>query len=391
MAIVINTSPTNNASVNDEMLFVVYEATKANDDTTYPGYKYVCDIYVDDVFVSRIKTRPDPTYKRGIFNVAPVLRSYASYGLKANYASATETYTAKVNYKVKFGEDYNDTLYTNLTVDSSDRYAFKSYAVRPFTSADVVNNVDNDFATNCPDTVYSYKSLKWHLLPFIDDSSGISNFSYKFYDSSGSQVGSTGTISSSGFVGRTILQLNVGFVKLAATSSLSQSQQDSVDYVEISGNGETIRIKYLCTKYTPIVLAWLNQYGAYDSMGFGLVSKKTSEVQRKDFSKLDYNIDSSGNTSYHANGVFYGSQRTYASEIKQSLKLTSHLLTDSEYTWLAELFASTDVYLYDSILDKFVPVSVQPTTYDHRTYLNSRLTPLELNVQFTSNYNAQFL
>lgn len=391
MAIVINTAAGNTSSVNNEMLFSVYEATKANDEVTYPDYSYVCDVYVDSTFVGRLKSRPDPTYRRGIFDVSKILQGYVTYGLKANYTNATETFTNKINYRLKFGEEYNFVLYTNLLNDSTDRTAYKTYQIRPFDSSDVVTSVDNNFATSAPDTIYSSKDIKWQLLPFIDNVSGISNFSYKFYDSSNAQVGSTGTISSSGYVADNILQLNVGFIKLAAASSLSTAQQAAVDYLEVYGNGETIRIQYQCSKYPVHVVAWLNKFGGYDSYAFGLVSRKQTEITRKEFQKLNYTWNASGEVSYSSEGVFYGGKRGFASNMKVSLKMTSHLLNEDEYDWLSEMFHSTDTYLYDSVNDKFMPVAINENQYEYRNYLNSRLKPLEFTVNFADNYNAQYL
>lgn len=54
MAIVLNSEAGNTSSVNNEMLFVAYEATKATDPVTYVDYSYVCDVYVDSVFIERL-------------------------------------------------------------------------------------------------------------------------------------------------------------------------------------------------------------------------------------------------------------------------------------------------------------------------------------------------
>lgn len=390
MAITIQNTPSNNVSVTDEILFVVYEATKANDPVTYPDYRYVCDIYVDDVFVARQIARPDPTYKMGKFNVATILRNYVTYSLKANYASAYDDYTAKVSYKLKFGEEYDGTLYTNLTVDSDSRGAFKSYATRPFVNSEMMPAVDNKFITNMPQTVYGYKTDKWFLLSFYDNASGFAGFSYQFYNGS-STVGAAGAVSGAGYSADTIRQADFGFVKLATALSLSQSEQDSITHLVVQAGLSARIVMYQCSKHTPITLAWLNPYGAYDSYSFGLVSKKSQELTRKEFQQLSYRLNVSGEVSYHENGVFYGSKRGYAGNVKTTLKMTSHLLTDAEYAWLAEMFASTDVYMYDTTLDKFFPVSVQETNYEVRTYKNSRLVPLEFNINFSDEYNTQFL
>ena len=91
MSIVLQTEAGNYSSLSNEMIFVAYEATKAPDDVTYPNYQYVCDVYVNSVLIGRLKTRPDPTYKKGIFDVSALLQSYATSGLKANYSKLVES------------------------------------------------------------------------------------------------------------------------------------------------------------------------------------------------------------------------------------------------------------------------------------------------------------
>ena len=390
MALSIKTQPTNNASVSNEMLFIINEPTKSIDDVTYPNYQYVCDIYVASVLVARLKARPDPTHSMGIFDVSRILQAYITTGLKANYASATESYTIKLDYLLKFGEEYNDTLYTNLLVDGSNREAYSTYEIRPFDDADVIPDVDNDYATSAPDIIYSSKDIKWQLLPFYDNVSGVSSWTYQFFNDAGATVGAQGAISLSGFVAKSIVQANVGFVKLATDVGLSTAQKNSVSYLNVSGPHD-FRINYQCNKYPVMVVAWLNKYGAYDSYAFGMVSKKQTEISRKDFEKLNYQWDASGILTYSANGVYYGGKRGFASDMKISMKMTSHLLNDDEYTWLSELFHSTDVYLYDSTRDKFLPVTIEEKQYEYRTYLNSKLKPLEFMVNYADMFNAQRL
>ena len=120
-----------------------------------------------------------------------------------------------------------------------------------------------------------------------------------------------------------------------------------------------------------------------------MVSKKSIEIEKKSFEGLPYNINASGVVSYAANNVLYGQKKDYSKLIKTKLSLISHLLNADEYTWLADLFKSPDVYLYTS--SGWMPVSISNNNYEYRTYLNSRVTPLQFDVEFTGNYNSQFL
>lgn len=401
MALAIRTQPTNYASVSDEMLFIVSETVKTADPTTYPDYRFVLDIYVASALVARQIVRPDPTYSFGKFDVSTVLRNYiSSYGLKANYASATETYTTKLDYTVKIGEQYGDTLYTNLLVDSSTRNCYPSYAVRPYVDADLMDNKlgggSGDWATNMPVgtnaspvLLTGYKADLWQLIGYYNDSSGSTSITAQF---SANSVAVGSAISFSTYTAKSILQLNLGFVKLAATLGLTTAQKDSITKLQIDGNiGNLITINYACTKYTTRVIAWLNPYGGYDSYSFGLVSKKSKELTRKEFAQLNYRLNASGEVSYHSNGVFYGSKKGFSTKSIVRMRMTSHLLSSQEYDWLSELFASPDVYIYDTDLSKFIPVTLSESNYEHRTYLNSRLVPLEFTVEYSDQYNAQFL
>lgn len=388
MALTILTAPGNNSSVSNEMLFVIQEATKAVDPVTYPNYKYVLDIYVDGDLKARLRVPPDPTYSFGKFDVSVILRDYVpAYGLKANYSNTTETYDINVAYTVKLGEEYGDTLYTNLVTDS-ERTAYKTYAPRPFLSSDILANATNGMASNMPLLMTGYKDEKWKIIPAFSNATGVV-FTYGVIGSDGGLISDDDIV----YSGQSnINQFNVGFQKVAANLALSQSQIDNSAQVafDLDALGSYV-INLICSKHPIITLAWLNPYGGYESQSFGLVSKKTNQTMRKDFAQLPYQINASGEVSYDSNGVMYGSKRGYASMVKTILSLTSHLLTDSEYTWLADMFNSPDVYFYSATLDRWVPCTIADSNYEYRTYMNSRLTPLQFTVQFSDDYNAQYL
>jgi len=375
MAIVLNSEAGNTSSVNNEMLFVAYEATKATDPVTYVDYSYVCDVYVDSVFIERLIARPDPEFNRGIFDVSRALQPYCTYGFDAS--GNVVDYTARVAYQLKFGEQYGGTLYTNLLVDSSDRYAFKTYALRPFTSSAIITNGK---ASNMPTTVNWHKK-DWLLLSYFSNVSGISDLNIGYYNSAGSNYHNE-AVANSGDVSNLIRQVNLGNLLYSLTSA---------EYLLITGAGVTQRVNLLCSpKYTPHLLVWLNPFGAYDSQTFGMVSKKTIELTKKDYQRLNYRINASGEVSYEADNVYYGGKKGFATNGKTRLSMTSHLLNESEYTWLADLFISPEVYI---LLDtgKFLPVTIGQNTYEFKSYKNSRLSPLQFDVEFTDGFNSQYL
>lgn len=371
MALSILSYPSNTSSVTNEMLFVINEATKANDEVTYPDYKYVLDVYVDSTIVARIKVNPDPVNRFGIFNISDILRDYVpSYGF--DISSDKVDYDVRLAYQVKLGEEYDGTTYTNQVTDS-ERYCFRSYAARPYLSSAVLAN---GLASNMPSTINSLGYPVTHnIFPYFSNVSGVTDLSVTYKNDAGETVDS-GSFGNSDFVANKIRQFNV------------QSSVLDASYALLTGPF-SLRINYICSKYPVHTLAWLNPYGGYESQTFGLVSKKSIETEKKSFEKLNYQIDASGVITYANGTVFYGGKRDYNKRVKTKYSFTSHLLNEDEYSWLADMFISPEVYLYYNGF--WIPVSIERNNYDYNTYQNSKLTPLQFDVEFSDQYNSQYL
>lgn len=399
MALTVLSSPGDTASVSNEMLFIINEATKANDDVTYPNYKYILDLYVDGTLVKRFRSNPDPVNRFGVFDVSKILQSYVpEYSLKANYSNQVEVYEIRQAYQVKLGEEYSDTQYLSLVTDT-ERFCFKTYKSRPYQSTSAISDISDGIASNMPNVTYGYKDEQWRMIPFYSNVSG-TTFDYVLRDSSGA-ARETGVVVSS--TAKTIYQVNMGFDKIVDELTLGQSDQDATEYIEFDVGDSTIHtLRYICSKYPIITLAWLNPYGAYESYGFGLVSKRSIETERKSFQQLDYRINASGVVSYSQDSVFYGRKKDYNTKVKTKLLIRSHLLSAEEYIWLGDMFISPQVFLYVSpsfeqgtipvaLPSGFLPVSISANNYDYRNYLNSKLTHLEFEVELSNDFNSQFL
>lgn len=371
MALTILSYPSDTSSVTNEMLFVINEATKANDEVTYPDYKYVLDVYVDSTIVARIKVNPDPVNRFGIFNISDILRDYVTqyvFDLSADIVD----YDVRLAYQVKLGEEYDGTTYTNQVTDS-ERYCFRSYAVPPYISTGVISN---GLASNMPSVLTSLVSDETtNIFSYFSNVSGVTNVTATYKDKDGATINTT-SFDNSDYEGNKIRQYNLEIFP-------------SASYVILSGPFD-LRINYQCTKYPVHTLAWLNPYGGYESQNFGLVSKKSIETEKKSFQKLNYEINASGLVSYTIhNNVMLGGKRDYNKRVKTKYSFTSHLLNEDEYEWLADMFISPEVYLYYN--GYWIPVSIERNNYDYNTYQNSRLTPLQFDVEFSDQYNSQYL
>lgn len=126
MAIVINSSPGTYFSAHGDLLFVVFEATKAVDPVTYPDYKYIADVYIGATLVARLKKVPQPDNKRGVFNIGDIVRNYMQLAFSPEPSVVVAQKLALSEFfldvTVKFGEEYNFTTFLNVLVDSTRRY-----------------------------------------------------------------------------------------------------------------------------------------------------------------------------------------------------------------------------------------------------------------------------
>lgn len=371
MALTILSYPADRSSVSSEMLFIINEATKANDPTTYPGYKYVLDLYFDGDLIARLKASPDPVNKFGVFDVAAILRYYVP-AYQLDVSSNKVDYAVSDQYAVEIGEEYSDTMYTGLVIDSS-RYFSRTFAARPFTSSVVLSN---GIASNMPTTRTELGyPVAYSLIPHYSNVTG-DVLDVSFRNAAGTVIGGISLTNDTRPINQ-VRQFNI-----------DNSGNDGVAYVILSGLFD-MRINYQCSKYPVYTLAWLNPYGAYESQTFGLVSKKSIELSKKSFQQLNYRVNASGEVSYQSGGVYYGGKRDYNKGVKTRLAMTSHLLSEAEYTWLADLFQSPDVYLHTSA--GWMPVSIVTNNYEYRNYGNSRLTPLQFDVEFSDEFNSQYL
>jgi hypothetical protein len=145
-------------SAHEDIVFVLLEDTKPFDSTTYPDYKYICDVYIKDrfnneQFVARIKSYPRPGDKLGIFNIGNIIRNYINVqflpnpsGIHYQKFSADSFYVQVI---CRFGEEYNFVTYTNIIVDSQRSY-FNHYNGRQFGTLTILQNVLDKAMTSRP-------------------------------------------------------------------------------------------------------------------------------------------------------------------------------------------------------------------------------------------------
>ena len=116
MSVTIERQPDNFQPVFNQNRWIV-----ESNNTAQPNFEYICDVYVNagSTYIARLKRFPDAD-GYGDFDLSRVLSDYVSVTLADSGDNGFNLHRNHyVNYVLKFGEIYNGTTYTNLTVTST--------------------------------------------------------------------------------------------------------------------------------------------------------------------------------------------------------------------------------------------------------------------------------
>lgn len=394
--ITIQATPPAFSSVQGDLIFTVAEVAHTADPVTYPNYKFIGDVYVGATLVARIKKVPDPITKIGIFNIGQIVRNYitTTFNPAANSIVAQRLLNGEYSLIVtmQFGEEYAYTLYTNLVADTP-RVFFNNYNGRLIGTTSSLIGITDKALTSRPYATPVRCDSAFNFIPFLPSIASSFTLRIKAYDYSGSLAGSANPAYSTSNIGDLVI-LNLS--KTAINASYPGLINDGIKYYTIQFDSPNItddvtyqfNVNCECI-YDRYTLHFLNKYGGFESKDFTKVSRKTISIEKKDFGKLPYTVDSSGVVSYkNSNNVYNESRSVYSSQYMEKMTLNSDLLTDQEYTWLEELVLSPMVYMEES--GYFFPIAISETNYEPKKFVNDQLTNLTINIEFGEQLNAQF-
>lgn len=380
----VYTFPANYSSVNGDLIYTVYDA-HSTDSATYPNYKYIADVYVDSVFVTRIKRVQDVSSGLGIFNIAPILRSY----LSATFDPASGVVSQEIgegefflSVDVKFGEEYGYTDYLEV-VTQAGVTVFNTYNARLIGSVNILSTKVDKIASSRPLTGQVMFDSSYYFIPYFPTS--LDPVSLTVTPTGGGTVYST-TFTPSVIYNLQSLNISPGALNALQAGTITSSTTSYT--VEIGG--QTLTIQVICEPiYDNYPVHFFNQFGGFETKLFSKVSRSSIKVERKDFGKLNYTVAADGTVAYKsANNVYYENRSIYASQFEEKLILNSDFITDSEYIWLRDLIASPMVYVEQS--GYFYPVLIGETDYDMKKAVNDDLTNLTISLEFGQSLNAQY-
>lgn len=380
-------------SAHGDLLFVIIDVAKV---ATYADYRYVCDVYVGSELVTRLKVFPRPDNGMGVFNVGKIIRAYlaATFNPTGNAVRAQELGLNEfyVDATMKFGEEYDFTLYTNILVDSERRYfnhyngrllgsntTLSSYLDKPLTVRPLINTV-NWYSEFC-------------FVPYLPTDTDNVTVEVKSYTENGTLINSYSTnIAPSG--ANILQQYNVapGALNTVSPGVIPLvANYYTVQFLNPNISDEPLyRFNLVCeTRYEIFRLHFLNRFGGFESRELDKVSRKVIDIEKSEYGKLGYTMDSSGVVSYkNSNNVYNETRAVYASQYKEKMTLNTDILTDDEYEWLGDMILSPMIFIeMDGYL---VPCAITENNYEFKKRINDKLTNLTINIEFGEQFNAQY-
>lgn len=396
MALTLQHNPGTYYSAHGDILFTVLDATKAADPTTYPDYKYICDIWIDGVIIARLKSAPDPDNLCGIFNIGNIVRNYVAAvfnptasQLRAQESGSEEFY---VDVICRFGEEYGFTLFTNLLEDSERRY-FNHYNGRLLgQNTNLSSYLDKALSvrpTACP----VYRGSNFNFVPYLPTDTDNVTLTIRSYNYAGALVATiTQAIAPAAANTMQLYNVSPGAINAHTAGFINETvKYYTVEFVTPNISDDSLyQFDLVCEpRYEVFTLHFLNRFGGFESRSFTKVSRKTIDIEKSEFGKLPYTMNSSGQISYYnSNNVYNETRSVYASQYTEKMVLNTDILTDAEYRWLGDLAISPLVYM--EMDGYFIGVSVTGSNYEFRKVINDELTNLTLNIEFGDQFNAQY-
>lgn len=399
MAITIDSSPASYSSLHGALYFVVTSTNRAVE-----NFKYVCDIYVNNNLVARLKSFPQPASEKGIFNVAPIVRNYWNSYFKPTGSTAF-AYTGSdiyVSYQVKFGEDYGGTTYTNLQTQSATAYNYvQDYLYNPNSDAFLTpTKYDTAYAgfylTNRDKTQVQFpKSLlgtgKLYTSFLSDAENTTKNISLDI-----TRVNGT---TSTNYTGATQSWKDYALIDISPlginTYLGAEVIGEATNYYDVKAKIagvqiDVIRVNLSCTQYDVIPLHFLNSVGGYETFHFTLVNRQSRSIERQSFERLQYEYESATTAMdmVDAYGRLYGGTIPFTTKQKLTYKLISDWVNFTDYNWLKELIASSEVYLQRG--SQFVPVNISTTSWQEKKRFADKTFNLELDIDVAYQINSQY-
>jgi len=393
MAITINSSPNIYQSFHEDLWFVV-----SSNNTAQTNFKYVFDVYINGTLVSRVKSFPQPSTGKGIFNAANIVRNYwSSYFKPSATAFSYVGSDIRINYVVKYGEEYGGTLYTNLSETDTDAFNYYPNLLNGVGAYD-----GQWYETNYPSVLLTNRDWLNLTTRRTNGKCFVSLLNYAIntpinwkldvtrYGNLAPSTVSGGNVSVSDYA---MMDLSPASINAYLGSSFINSNTEyyAIEFYVGGGPQYSVRVNIICEpRYTTIPIHFLNSLGGYDTINFSLVNKESRSFERKSFEQMDWQLSGSVMSRTDNYGRFNGGSVQFATAQTITYKLTSDWLNLTEYNWIKELIGSPEVYMEDTTNGGYIPVKISTSSWTEKKRYADKVYNLELDIEFGSKAYSQY-
>ena len=329
------------------------------------NFRFICDVYINNIKVFTTKIFPDPTTGYGFFQLSRVLTDYVktevnkvSYTSVLNSGASTTAPSSSFLIQFKFGEEYDNTTtcdgdilqYTNLSTSNS-AYLFEAaidYEEFPtFNASNYLigtQSAQTLFLTNVKrelDITYNEPySLDFISLISFGTASSVE---FKAYNYTGGFTQSNFTNALGSKKRFRIACGPIDINRIVGTPIINPL----IDYYTIRllyngiGVSETFRFNVRGPKVFSTRIAFVGLLGGIEHFTFYHRRRNAYQIERKEFKKL-LNSNYSGDWSYQVGdrgSSVYGVNA-------QSVHNVSSFCTRGDTDWLYEMWLSKAVFTY---------------------------------------------
>ena len=407
MAITIQSSPAPYSSMHDDLWFV---SSSTNSGLT--AFKFVYDVYVNNAQVSRTKVYPSPSAEGsyGVFNASPMVRSYVTNYFEPSGSSilVSSNDKIKVDSQIRVGEEYvsGGSLITTSNLASGALAAYNYY---PPLFADIlfVNNntplvlsdyYDNLLLENFTDDWITERDNEKITIEYGDNfyatyfkiTAGTYNAIVDVLNEAGSVIDTvSGGITFTGEMN--LFNCQAGHINTFAGRTLVT--EDTYGYNVYIKRGVAVSrklqfIQKCYPKYRQYNLHFLNRLGGWDTMKFALVNKRSTELQRASYRRNDWQLSGNAMSNIDSYNKYNETTLNYAIQHKDKFHLISDWVSQQDYEWLGQLFASTIVYM--EVQGAYFPVTISSTNYEYKLETSDKLFNFEIDIEIGKYLTSQF-
>lgn len=381
MAITIASIPPSYSSAHDALWHVV-----TSDNATETNFKYVFDILVNGSRIATTKVYPTDAGV-GIIDVAPFVRNYFSSGFNddgAGFVRYADGFL-HVDYQVRYGEEYDGTLESNLT---SGNYKGWNFSLDPFRTP--MTTYANKFLTSRDRTQAEVVSGESFLITYFNsDLANSLTATIQNLNEDGTNNGSAST--GSNFQPTAVHGIILDLSPSGVNAYLGTTKVTASTYAyRVSIGSDSIVITQTCApRFTPVQIIFQNQYGGYDQMAFRLLSRQSRNMERKTYTKGNYELSASNTMAFKdSSNIMYGGQRAFATSVDYSYSVISDYLSIADYNLGAELLASNEVYF--AFGGNYYPIVFTGTTWQEKNNNSDKMFNYELSFNLGIRQFSQY-